>query len=77
MTEEWTRYLENREREEYKRGYRAGANSAGVTELERRIQVLENVLLEFIGYEDEWLLTKASLRNRKIEELVDMVTNQR
>ncbi|MBV2197592.1 hypothetical protein KQR56_12305 [Bacillus velezensis] len=39
--------------------------------------ILNQSLLEFIGYEDEWLLTKAGLNKRTRSVLVDMIIDQR
>ncbi|KAA6452657.1 hypothetical protein [Bacillus swezeyi] len=56
---EWKQDLEQRELEKkaYNRGYRAGTNAEGVTEALKRVELLETALLEFVGYEDEWLQT--------------------
>ncbi|APH36091.1 hypothetical protein BHE96_11090 [Bacillus subtilis] len=61
--------------EEFKNGFRAGAEYKD--QMEKRIRDLESVLLELIGYEDEWLLTKAGLNKRTRSVLVDMIIDQR
>ncbi|MGG3397646.1 hypothetical protein ABER78_12200 [Bacillus velezensis] len=66
---------QNKESADFKRGFRAGAEYKD--QMEKRINDLESVLLEFIGYEDEWLLTKADLNKRTKSVLVDMIIDQR
>lgn len=45
--------------------------------MESKVNELETLLLEFIGYEDEWLLTKAKLKKTNREVLAEIVINQR
>ncbi|NMV97998.1 hypothetical protein [Bacillus velezensis] len=66
---------QNKESADFKRGFRAGTEYKD--QMEKRIRDLESVLLEFIGYEDEWLLTKAGLNKRTRSVLVDMIIDQR
>lgn len=66
---------QKKESECFKNGFRAGTEYKD--QMEKRIRDLESVLLEFIGYEDEWLLTKAGLNKRTRSVLVDMVIDQR
>ncbi|CDH95411.1 hypothetical protein BAPNAU_1630 [Bacillus velezensis NAU-B3] len=61
--------------EEFKNGFSAGAEYKD--QMEKRIRDLESVLLGFIGYEDEWLLTKAGLNKRTKSVLVNMIIDQR
>lgn len=78
---EWEQDLEQRELEKkaYNRGYRAGVNvnAEGATETVKRIELLEKALLEFVGYEDEWLQTKSGLLRGKKADLVDQIVYQR
>ncbi|MCA1233318.1 hypothetical protein HRF59_04805 [Bacillus velezensis] len=67
--------IQNKESKDFKRGFRAGAEYKD--QMEKRIRDLESVLLEFIGYEDEWLMTKAGLNKRTRSVLVDMIIDQR
>lgn len=78
MTEfEWKQDLEQRELEKkaFHRGYRAGAKAEG--EASKRVKLLENVLLEFVGCDEEWLQTKPGLLNRERADLVDQIIYQR
>ncbi|MCY9156280.1 hypothetical protein [Bacillus haynesii] len=74
---EWEQDLEHQELEKkaYHRGYRAGAKAEG--EASKRVELLENVLLEFAGHEDEWLQTKSGLLKRERADLVDQIIFQR
>ncbi|EWH19857.1 hypothetical protein [Bacillus haynesii] len=74
---EWEQDSEHQELEKkaFHRGYIAGAKAEG--EASKRVEHLENVLLEFVGYEDEWLQTKPGLMKRKKADLVDQIIRQR
>ncbi|MCY9057948.1 hypothetical protein MOE81_08405 [Bacillus inaquosorum] len=64
-----------KESEYFKKGFKAGAEYKN--RLESKVNELETLLLEFIGYEDEWLLTKAKLKKTNREVLAEIVINQR
>ncbi|WP_026579488.1 MULTISPECIES: hypothetical protein [Bacillus] len=74
---QWEQDLEQQELEKkaHNRGYRAGVKAEG--EASKRVELLENVLLEFVGYEDECLQTKPGLLKRKRADLVDQIIYQR
>lgn len=74
---QWEQDLEHQELEKkaFHRGYRAGAKAEG--EASKRFELLEKALLEFVGYEDEWLQTKSGLMRKNKADLVTQIIYQR
>ncbi|UAW07980.1 hypothetical protein [Bacillus phage BUCT082] len=66
---------QNKENEYFKQGFKSGVEYKN--RLESKVNELETLLLEFIGYEDEWLLFKARLKKTNREVLADLVIHQR
>ncbi|MEC2307658.1 hypothetical protein [Bacillus atrophaeus] len=66
---------QKKESECFKKGFKAGAEYKN--RLESKVDKLETLLLEFTGYGDEWLLSKAKLKKTNREVLADLVINQR
>ncbi|WP_368223584.1 hypothetical protein ABQ613_06965 [Bacillus velezensis] len=63
------------ESDAFKRGYKEGVKRA--EHIKRRNKNMETLLLECIGYDDEWLTTRSGYKNQKREVLIDIIFEQR
>lgn len=63
------------ESDAFKRGYKEGVKRA--EHIRRRNKNMETLLLECIGYDDEWLTTRSGYKNQKREVLIDIIFEQR
>ncbi|MGG3799001.1 hypothetical protein [Metabacillus fastidiosus] len=59
----------------FNEGFRRGEESA--KQAIRYNKMMSNLLLEFIGYEDEWLTTKAGYNKFNKAQLIEIIFKQR